>query len=123
MHAQGLQAGKTSLTRIKLDPDASLPHLSHHLLSIVLHSVCNRHDAALHRGQPQRESPSAVLYEDAKEALYGAEDGPMYHDGLLLVIALVCVLLQFSERKGTDCCCETATKKCFWGKSSLYHAL
>lgn len=80
-----------------MDPDPSLPHLSRHLLSVVLHSVCDRHDTALHRGQPQGESPSAVLYEDAKEALYGAKDGAMDHDGLLLVVALVCILLQFSN--------------------------
>lgn len=101
-------ASNTHLTRIKLNPNPSLPHLSCHLLSVVLHSVCNRHDAALHWSQPQGESTSAVLYEDAKETLYGAKDGPMHHDWLLLLVALVCVLLQHSMPSRVGCGTRTA---------------
>lgn len=119
LHAQGSQAAKTNLTRVKLHSDPSFPHLSCHLLRIVLHSVCNRHDAALHRGQPQGKSPSAVFYQDAKEALYGAKDGTMHHDGLLLVVALVCVLLQLSKHSGIGCCLGPATTEMLLGAETL----
>lgn len=89
------------LTRINLHPDPSLPHLSSYLLSIVQHSICDRHDAALHRRQPQWKGASTVFYKNPKKALNRAKDGSMHHDWLLLLIPLICICLQHSSGRLT----------------------
>ena len=87
-----------------MHPNASFSHLSSNILGVVQDSVCDRDDAALHRGKPQGESPCTVLYENAKEALNGPEDCSVDHDRLLLLVAFISVCLQEWKHNTSDMC-------------------